>query len=130
MSTHTRAHRENMSLKCIPLKPHFYREKLGYAGVYLIFSFLIQNTHYGCLLERPRHGGSNVYPMYVWSENNQSISNEILFFSPEKISPWASFRNVTYISCIILFTNLQTMQIIIDNRLSPVYICKEAMASC
>ena len=28
-------------------KPHFYIEKLGFAGVYLIFLFLIQNIHCG-----------------------------------------------------------------------------------
>ena len=31
-----------MSVKCIPLKPLFYIEKLGFAGVYLIFLFLIE----------------------------------------------------------------------------------------
>ena len=45
-----RSHRENMSLKCIPRKPHFYLEKLGFPG---------QNIHCGYSLE-PR-GGSNVY---------------------------------------------------------------------
>ena len=30
-----------------PLKPHFYRDKLGYAGVYLFFLFLLQNIDCG-----------------------------------------------------------------------------------
>ena len=30
-----------------PLKPHFYVEKLGYAGVYLFFFFLLQNIDCG-----------------------------------------------------------------------------------
>ena len=36
-------HHDNMSVKSIPLKPNFYIEKLGYAGVYLFFLFLLQN---------------------------------------------------------------------------------------
>ena len=34
-----------------PLKPHFYMVKLGYAGVYLIVLFLLQNIDCGYLLE-------------------------------------------------------------------------------
>ena len=45
-----------------PLIPHFYIAKLGYAGVYHLFYFLIQNKDCGYLLEPPRRGGSNVYP--------------------------------------------------------------------
>ena len=37
-------HQENMSVQCIPLEPHFYLAKLGYAGVYL---FLLQNIDCG-----------------------------------------------------------------------------------
>ena len=37
-----------------PLKPHFYEEKLGFAGLYLIFLFLIQNIHCGYSLYPPR----------------------------------------------------------------------------
>ena len=33
-------HQENMTMKSIPLKPHFYIEKMGFAGVFL---FLLQN---------------------------------------------------------------------------------------
>ena len=51
-----------------PLKPHFYIVKLGYAGVYLyvFFLFLPQNIDYGCLLEPPRRGGSNMYPQSMF----------------------------------------------------------------
>ena len=38
-----------MSVQCIPPEPIFYIEKLGFAGVYLTFLFLIQNIH--CLGE-------------------------------------------------------------------------------
>ena len=39
-----------------PLKPHFYIVKLGFAGVYLFFLFLLQNIDCGCgySLEPPR----------------------------------------------------------------------------
>ena len=45
-----------MALSCIkktcpcnvyPLEPHFYMEKLGFAGVYLFFLFLLQNMDCG-----------------------------------------------------------------------------------
>ena len=45
-----------------PLKPHFYIAKLGFAGVYLFFIFLLQNIDCGYSLEPPRRGGSNEYP--------------------------------------------------------------------
>ena len=37
-----------------PIKPHFYIVKVGYAGVYLFFLFLLQNIDYGYSLEPPR----------------------------------------------------------------------------
>ena len=40
----------------------FYIVKLGFAGLYLIFLFLVQNIDCGYSLEPPRRGGSNVYP--------------------------------------------------------------------
>ena len=49
-----------------PLKPHFYIAKLGYAGVYLVFLFLLQNMDCGYSLEPPRRGGSNVYPQSMF----------------------------------------------------------------
>ena len=36
-----------------PIKPHFYIVKLGYAGVYLFFLFLLQNIDCGYSLEPP-----------------------------------------------------------------------------
>ena len=41
-----------------PLEPHFHIAKLRFAGVYLFFLFLLQNTD----CEPPRRGGSNAYP--------------------------------------------------------------------
>ena len=37
-----------------PLEPHFYIAKLGFAGVYLFFLFLLQNIDCGYSLEPPR----------------------------------------------------------------------------
>ena len=57
-----------------PLKPHFYVEKLGYAGVYIFFLFLLQNIDCGYSLEPPRRGGSNEYPQSMfWSKNKKNI---------------------------------------------------------
>ena len=49
-----------------PLKPHFYIEKLGYAGVYLFFLFLLQNIDCGYSLELLRRGGSKLYPQSMF----------------------------------------------------------------
>ena len=59
-------HQEIMSVRCIPLEPHFYIAKLGYRGVYLFFLFLLQNIDCGYSLEPPRRGGSNVYPQSMF----------------------------------------------------------------
>ena len=48
------------------LEPHFYIAKLGYAGVYLFFLFLLQNIDCGYSLELPRRAGSNVYPQCIF----------------------------------------------------------------
>ena len=51
-------HHQNMSVYCIY---HFYIAKLGYAGVYLFFLFLLQNIDCVYSLEPPHRGGSNAY---------------------------------------------------------------------
>ena len=88
-----------------PLKPHFYKVKLGYAGVYIFLIF------------GPKHwrGGSNVYPRSVLSKNIKNIKfffSEILNFFNQKKSlfiAWASFRNVLYsIADKAIITNRQT----------------------
>ena len=44
-----------------PLKPHFYRVKLGFTGVYIIFFlFLLKNIDCGYSLEPPRGGDKNI----------------------------------------------------------------------
>ena len=47
-------------------KKNFYIAKLGYAGVYIFFLFLLQNIDCGCSLEPPRRGSSNVYPQSMF----------------------------------------------------------------
>ena len=47
-----------------PLIPHYYIAKLGYAGVYLFFLFLLQNIDCGYSLQPPRRGGSNPQSMF------------------------------------------------------------------
>ena len=70
-----------------PLKPHFYIVKLGYAGVYLFFLFLLQNIDCGYSL------------VNFSSENFQFLKlKKSLFIA------WASFRNVNlqdfYFACV------------------------------
>ena len=59
-------YQDNMSMMytCTPLIPHFYLAKLRFAGVYLIFLFLIQNIHCRYSLEPPRRGSSKS-PLYL-----------------------------------------------------------------
>ena len=63
MSVHIR---KTCPCKVYPLIPLFYIVKLGYAGVYLFFLFLLQNIDCGYSLEPPRRGGSNVYPQSMF----------------------------------------------------------------
>ena len=65
-----------MSVKYIPLKSHFYIEKLGFAGVNLYFLFLIQNIDCGYSLELPRC-------LPTINVLNKSIKNSKVFFSNE-----------------------------------------------
>ena len=57
-----------------PFEPHFYIAKLGYAGVYLFFLFLLQNIDCGYSLEPPRRGGSNVYLQSLFRAKIRKIS--------------------------------------------------------
>ena len=63
-----------MSRNEYPLKPNLYIEKLGFAGVYLFFLFLLQNIDCGYSLEPPRRGGSNVYPQSMFGAKIRKIS--------------------------------------------------------
>ena len=49
-----------------PLKPHFYKVKLGFTGVYIILLISAQNIDCGYPLEPPRQGGSNEYPQSMF----------------------------------------------------------------
>ena len=48
-----------------PLNPTLI-EKLGFAGVYLFFLFLLQNIDCGYALEPPGQGDSNMYPQSMF----------------------------------------------------------------
>ena len=58
--THTHDIRKTCPCNEYPLKPHFYIVKLGYAGVYLFFLFLLQNIDCGYSLEPPRKNKKNI----------------------------------------------------------------------
>ena len=58
-----------------PLETHFHIVKLGYAGVYLFFLFLLQNIHCGYSLEPPRR----VPTIYVLSKNKKNIKKGKIF---------------------------------------------------
>ena len=45
---------------------HFYKVKLWFAGLYLFFSFFIQNIDSGYSLELPRQHRSDVYPQFMF----------------------------------------------------------------
>ena len=62
-------------MKCISAEPHFYIEKLGYAGVNLFFLFLLQNIDCGYSLEPPQRGGSNLYPQSMVGAKIRKISS-------------------------------------------------------
>ena len=54
---------------CDPLKLHFYKVKLGFTGVYIIFLISAKNIDCGYSLEPPRRGCSNEYPQSMfWAE--------------------------------------------------------------
>ena len=57
-----------------PLEPRFYIAKLGYAGVYLFFLFLLQNIDCGYSFEPPCRCGSNVYPQSMFRAKIRKIS--------------------------------------------------------
>ena len=70
-----------------PLKPHLYKVKLGFIGVYIIFLTFAQNKDCGYSLEPPRRGGSNEYPQSVfWAEIwkiSEFFNRKFSFFGSE-----------------------------------------------
>ena len=65
--------RKTYPCKIYPYKPHFYIVKLGYAGVYPLFLFLLQNIDCGFLLELPRQSGSNLYSQSIFGAKISQI---------------------------------------------------------
>ena len=71
----------------MPIDPHVFTEKLGFAGVYLFFLFLLQSIDCGHSLEPPHRGGSNVYPQYIfWAKIRKMSTENVHFFYNFKIS--------------------------------------------
>ena len=83
-------HHENIAYNFDPLKPHFYKVKLGFTGVYIIFLISAQNIDYGYSLEPPRRGGSNEYPQSMFWGEIWKISEffiwKFLFFGGKSFS--------------------------------------------
>ena len=57
-----------------PLKPDFYKVKLGLQGYTLFFLFLLKNIVCGYLLEPPQRGGSNEYDNLHFEQMYEKIS--------------------------------------------------------
>ena len=77
------------------LKPHFYIVKLGFAGVYIIFLFLLKIRDCGYSLEPPRWGGSNEYHNLCFEqkyEKYQSFSSQNFQFLEVKFSLYLNRR--------------------------------------
>ena len=75
------------------LNPHFYIVKLGFAGVYLIFLFFIQNIHCGYSLE-------HVPTMYVLRKNAKNIN----FFAGEIFSFYGEKLKIISVYCMGIFS--------------------------
>ena len=56
-----------------PLKPHFYKVKLAFTGVYIIFLVLNRNHRFVYSLEPPQRGDSNKYPQSMFSSRNMEF---------------------------------------------------------
>ena len=70
-----------------PFEPHFDIAIIGYAEVYLFFSFLLQDIDCGYSLGLPLQGGFNVYPQSMFSakiRKYQNVSDDISFFTTKK----------------------------------------------
>ena len=91
-----------------PLTPHFHIVKLGFTWVYIIFLIFALKHRYGCSLEPPHWGVSNVYPQSVLSKNKKTIT----FFQLKIIV----FTSVKYRSilhrhvCVMVFCITWTQQ--------------------
>ena len=81
-----------------PLRPHFYRVKLGFTGVYIIFLISAQNIDCWYSLEPPRR----VPTIYVLSRNvkkYQNVLSEIFHFLVVKLSVYLN-RHVFVMICM------------------------------
>ena len=80
--THIRHSIEILHQENISVKSHFFREKLGFAGVNLFFLFLLQNIDCGYPLEPLQRGCSHLYPQSLfWSKNEKNIKTLLKIFN-------------------------------------------------
>ena len=85
-----------MSVKCIPLIPHFYIVKPGFTGIYLVFLFLIQNIDCGySLIRTALVRRFELVPTI--NVLNKSIKTIIFFFSVENFQ-FLKFKKSVYIA--------------------------------
>ena len=86
----------NTVVNVYPLESHFDIAKLGYAGVYLFFLFLLQNIDCGYSLEPPRF--ERIATIYILSKNKKKYqmfsAKNFHYFKLKKylFIAWVSFR--------------------------------------
>ena len=73
INNETLSSQKHVRVMFTPLNPTFI-VKLGFAGVYLFFLFLLQNKDCGYSLEPPWRGGSNMYPQSMFYAKIRKIS--------------------------------------------------------
>ena len=76
--------RKTYPCNLFPLKPHFYIEKLGFAGIHLIFLFLIQNIHSGYSLEPPLTCTQNACFELKYKKNQNFVMKISIFITLKK----------------------------------------------
>ena len=91
-----------MSMKCTALKTHFYIEKLGFGGVYLIF--LIQNIHCVYSLKLPHC----MFWVKIFKIKNENFQMKFSIFSYEKhlciLNGQVFIMRLQFVSCVVLNT--------------------------
>ena len=96
-------------MKCIPLLPCVYGEKLGYAGAFLFFLFLIQNIACGYSLRVP-----TIYVLSKRIKNVNIFPSEFSMFASEKKSlliAWESFRNGKFRRLAVLIRQIDNAKL-------------------
>ena len=97
-----------------PLKPHIYKVKLGYTGVYIIFLISAQNIDCGYSLEPPHRGGSNEYPQSMCLSRSRK---NIRIFLMVKFSVYLNRRVFVMLAFLVLsYRSYERNQILIRSK--------------